>query len=172
MAAAVTPVFPYRMLHLLNLKVQQQQLQKRLLVVLALLIPRRKKCRRQRRRWWVKPWIISSNDSIRTVRKVIPDTSMPSFYTRHSCNETHDRTFVVQPIARSYDISCNLSLNLTTLAFNRATLAFNRATLAYRRKTHRLILTSVSHNGRYLAQCIVRASYERFFLCDNSCDQE
>ena len=28
MAAAVTPVFPYRMLHLLNLKVQQQQLQK------------------------------------------------------------------------------------------------------------------------------------------------
>ena len=28
MAAAVTPVFPYRMLHLLNFKVQQQQLQK------------------------------------------------------------------------------------------------------------------------------------------------
>ena len=57
MAAAVTPVFPYRMLHLLNFKVQQQQLQKKLLVVLALLIRRRKKCRRQRRRWWVKPWI-------------------------------------------------------------------------------------------------------------------
>ena len=58
MAAAVTPVFPYRMLHLLNLKVQQQQqLQKKILVVLALVIRRRKKCRRQRRRWWVKPWI-------------------------------------------------------------------------------------------------------------------
>ena len=57
MTAAVSPIFPYRMLHLLNFKVQQQELQKQLLVVLALLIRRRRKCRRQRRRWWVKPWI-------------------------------------------------------------------------------------------------------------------
>ena len=126
------------------------------------------------------PVLYSDNgDTQRMTRRFCQLHEMPSFCTRHSCNETHDRTFVVQPIARSYDISCDLSLNLTTLAFNRATLAFNRATLAfnratlaYRRKTHRLILTSVSHNGRYLAQCIVRASYQRFFLCDNSCDQE
>ena len=170
--------------------------------MLALLIRRRKKCRRQRRRWWVKPWIrrrvlfgqyhtlmmeinreclgdfvnymrcpvfahvtratkrMIVRSSYRVTQKkrnpilIILNTLVP-FFLGHP----------VQPIARSYDISCDLSLNLTTLAFN-------RATLAYRRKTHRLILTSVSHNGRYLAQCIVRASYERFFLCDNSCDQE
>ena len=49
MAAAVTPIFPYWMLHLLNLKAQQQELQKQLLIVLELFIRRRQKCRRQRR---------------------------------------------------------------------------------------------------------------------------
>ena len=100
-------------------------------------------------------WPVSysdDGDKQRMPRRFCQLHEMPSFCTRHSCNETHDRTFVEQPIARSCDISCNLSLNLTTLAFN-------RATLAYRRKTHRLILTSVSHNGRYLAQCIVRALF-------------